>query len=83
MGLEGGTRLNAELHAARTICRRAERLLVNAAREEDIPTEAIRYLNRLSDALFVWSRWGNHVMGVTEVLWEPNQAASGSNVRRE
>ena len=81
--LPGGTRLNAELHAARTICRRAERLLVNAAREEDIPTEAIRYLNRLSDALFVWSRWGNHVMGVTEVLWEPNQAASGSKVRRE
>lgn len=75
--LPGGTRLNAELHAARTICRRAERLLVSAAREEDIPMEAIRYLNRLSDALFVWSRWVNHVMGVAEVLWEPNQAASG------
>lgn len=78
--LPGGTRLNAELHAARTICRRAERLLVSAGREEDIPTEAIRYLNRLSDALFVWSRWVNHVMGAPEILWEPNQASSGQQI---
>ena len=75
--LPGGTRINAELHAARTICRRAERLLVAVARFEEIPAEAIRYLNRLSDALFVWSRWANHVLGAPEVLWEPNQAASG------
>ena len=75
--LPGGTRLNAELHAARTICRRAERLLVALAREEETPPEAVRYLNRLSDALFVWSRWVNHKIGVPEVLWEPNQAASG------
>jgi cob(I)alamin adenosyltransferase len=75
--LAGGTRLNAELHAARTICRRAERLLVRMAREEAVPEEAVRYLNRLSDALFVWSRWANLVMGVGEVLWEPNEAASG------
>ena len=74
--LPGGTRLNAELHAARTICRRAERLLVGAARGEEFPPEAIRYLNRLSDSLFVMSRWVNHVMGVAEVLWDPNQAAS-------
>jgi len=75
--LPGGTRLNAELHAARTVCRRAERLLVGAARDEAFPAEGIRYLNRLSDALFVMSRWVNHVMGVAEVLWDPNQAASG------
>ncbi len=75
--LPGGTRLNAELHAARTVCRRAERLVVAAARREEIPAEAIRYLNRLSDALFVMSRWANHVMRVPEVLWDPNQAASG------
>jgi cob(I)alamin adenosyltransferase len=75
--LPGGTRLNAELHAARTICRRAERLTVTLARTEETPPDAIRYLNRLSDALFVWSRWANHVLGVPEVLWEPNQAASG------
>ena len=75
--LPGGTRLNAELHAARTICRRAERLLVGVGRTEEIPAEAIRYLNRLSDAFFVMSRWANHVMGVPESLWDPNQAASG------
>jgi cob(I)alamin adenosyltransferase len=75
--LPGGTRLNAELHAARTICRRAERLTVALARIEGTPAEAVRYLNRLSDALFVWSRWANHVQGVPEVLWEPNRSASG------
>ena len=74
--LPGGSRLNAELHAARTICRRAERLTVTLAREEQVPPEAIRFLNRLSDALFVWSRWANHVLGLPEVLWEPNRAAS-------
>jgi cob(I)alamin adenosyltransferase len=74
--LPGGTRLNAELHAARTICRRAERAVVSLARREAVPPEAIRYLNRLSDALFVWSRWSSHVLGAPEILWEPNQAAS-------
>ena len=74
--LPGGTRLNAELHIARTVCRRAERRLVAMARQEEVPAVAIQYLNRLSDALFVWSRWVNHVLGAAEVLWEPNQAAS-------
>lgn len=75
--LPGGSRLNTELHACRTICRRAERFAVRLSREEEIPPEAVRYLNRLSDAFFVWSRWANHVLGVPEVLWEPNQSASG------
>jgi cob(I)alamin adenosyltransferase len=75
--LPGGTRLNTELHACRTICRRAERLAVALARDEAIPAENIQYLNRLSDAFFVWSRWVNHVLGIPEVLWEPNQSASG------
>jgi cob(I)alamin adenosyltransferase len=74
--LPGGTRLNTELHACRTICRRAERLCVALAREEQVPEEAVHYLNRLSDALFVWSRWANHALGAPEVLWEPNEAAS-------
>ncbi|MBX9602348.1 MAG: cob(I)yrinic acid a,c-diamide adenosyltransferase [Bryobacteraceae bacterium] len=74
--LPGGLRLNAELHAGRTICRRAERLLVSLAAAEPVPPEAVQYLNRLSDALFVWSRWVNHTAGAPEVLWEPNQAAS-------
>lgn len=74
--LPGGTRLNAELHVARTVCRRAERLVVALAREDSVPPEAIQYLNRLSDAIFVWSRWANFVLHVPELLWDPNQAAS-------
>ncbi|HLX44354.1 MAG TPA: cob(I)yrinic acid a,c-diamide adenosyltransferase [Bryobacteraceae bacterium] len=74
--LAGGNRLNAELHIARTICRRAERLLVSLAREESVPPETIQYLNRLSDAMFVWSRWANLILHQPEVLWDPNQAAS-------
>ena len=77
--LPGGSRLNTELHACRTICRRAERIAVTLAREEEVPPEAIQYLNRLSDAFFVWSRWVNQQLGVPEVLWEPNEAASGKS----
>jgi cob(I)alamin adenosyltransferase len=80
--LPGGTRINAELHVARTVCRRAERLVVALARREPVPPETVRYLNRLSDALFVWSRWANRVLGEPEVLWEPNQAASGHRTER-
>ncbi len=76
--LPGGCRLNTELHACRTICRRAERILVALNHQESVPPEAIQYLNRLSDALFVWSRWANHILDVPEVLWEPNQSASGT-----
>ena len=75
--LPGGTRLNAELHVCRTVCRRAERVCVALGRMEEVPPEAVRYLNRLSDALFVWSRWASHAAGAAETLWEPNQAASG------
>jgi cob(I)alamin adenosyltransferase len=76
--LPGGSRLDADLHICRTVCRRAERLLVGLARDQSVPEEAIRYLNRLSDALFVWSRWANHALGAPETLWAPNAAASGS-----
>jgi len=75
--LPGGSRLNAELHVGRTVCRRAERRCVALSRVEEIPPEAVRYLNRLSDALFVWSRWASFVMGVPETMWQPNEAASG------
>jgi cob(I)alamin adenosyltransferase len=75
--LPGGCRLNAELHVCRTVCRRAEQELVALARVESVPPETVRYLNRLSDALFVWSRWASHVTGTAETLWEPNQASSG------
>jgi cob(I)alamin adenosyltransferase len=77
--LPGASRLDAELHIARTVCRRAERLLVHLSREQKVAPEAVRYLNRLSDALFVWSRWANHELGIAETLWEPNASASGSS----
>lgn len=80
--LPGGIRINAELHVARTVCRRAERMVVALARREPVPPETVRYLNRLSDALFVWSRWVNRVLGEPEVLWEPNAAASGHTTER-
>lgn len=75
--LPGGSRVNAELHVCRTVCRRAERMTITLSHEESVPEEAIQYLNRLSDALFVWSRWVNHVLGVEEILWQPNESASG------
>ena len=75
--LPGGSRLNAELHVCRTVCRRAERIVTALAREEPVPAEAVKYLNRLSDAFFVWSRWASHRSGAPETLWEPNRAASG------
>lgn len=80
--LPGGSRLNTELHACRTICRRAERLAVGLGRHEPVPPEAVQYLNRLSDAFFVWSRWANHVLRVPEVLWQPNQSASGKSTEQ-
>lgn len=75
--LPGGSRLNAELHAARAVCRRAERQVVALAGAEAVPPETLAYLNRLGDALFVFSRWANLQLGVPEVLWDPNLSASG------
>ena len=73
--LPGGSRICAELHVCRTICRRAERELVTLSHAEEIPREALLYLNRLSDAFFVWSRWVNFALGVEEALWQPNKGA--------
>jgi cob(I)alamin adenosyltransferase len=75
--LPGGSRINAELHVCRTVCRRAERALTALAREEGLPPETLEYVNRLGDALFVWSRWASHAIGTPETLWEPNLSASG------
>jgi cob(I)alamin adenosyltransferase len=75
--LPGGCRINAELHLCRTVCRRAERATVTLGRLEGAPQEAVRYLNRLSDAFFVWSRWASRALNAEEVLWRPNESASG------
>ena len=70
--LPGGSRFNALLHLARTVCRRAERLAVRLQREEGGIELEVRYLNRLSDALFVWSRDASRMTGQPETLWDPN-----------
>lgn len=72
--LPGGSDAAAHLHMARTICRRAERAAVTLARTagEKVNPEALRYLNRLSDFLFVASRWAND-LGGRDVLWVPGQ----------
>ena len=67
--LPGGGRAAADCHMARAICRRAERRLVSLAREEDISEHARRYLNRLSDLLFVLCRILARDEGGVEVLW--------------
>ncbi|MBM4358366.1 MAG: cob(I)yrinic acid a,c-diamide adenosyltransferase [Deltaproteobacteria bacterium] len=73
--LPGGSRLNTDLHVARTVCRRAERTCVALSNESEVDPLVIAYLNRLSDALFVWSRWACHVAGVPETLWDPNKGS--------
>ncbi len=70
--LPGGSRLNAELHLCRAVCRRAERRVAALARQEDAAAPR-RYLNRLSDAFFVWSRWACLQAGAEETLWRPNR----------
>ena len=72
--LPGGTPAAAALHVARTVCRRAERLIVELAANPDEPVDApvIKYINRLSDFLFVASRAANDD-GKLDVLWVPGQ----------
>lgn len=70
--LPGGTMSAALLHASRAICRRAERSLVELSAEETISDTSLRFLNRLSDALFVLARLENLNRGVVEPLWDPN-----------
>lgn len=68
--LPGGSPGAAALQLARTVCRRAERELVTLAREEEVSAEALPYLNRLSDLLFVMARYENKQRGVDEPLWD-------------
>jgi cob(I)alamin adenosyltransferase len=67
--LPGGSPLAAQLHLARTICRRAERLVVKLSREEHVESSCIIFLNRVSDLLFVLARRANQIADVTETPW--------------
>jgi cob(I)alamin adenosyltransferase len=71
----GGSQAGAALHLARTICRRVERLLVTMRESTEVSEDAFRFVNRLSDALFVWSRWINHALDRPEHLWNAGAAA--------
>ena len=72
--LPGGSAAAAHLHLARTICRRAERLIVELKDkpDESVALEVLKYINRLSDFLFVASRHANG-KGARDVLWKPGQ----------
>lgn len=68
--LPGGGKVSGFLHQARTVCRRAERLCVRLSRQEAVEPVLITFLNRLSDALFVWARWIAKQHAEPEFLWE-------------
>jgi cob(I)alamin adenosyltransferase len=72
--LPGGSAAAAFLHLARTVCRRAERLIAELKDkpDEDVGADALKYVNRLSDYLFVASRYANG-KGARDVLWKPGQ----------
>lgn len=69
--LPGGTPVAAQLHVCRTVCRRAERRVIDCG--EEVNRECTRYLNRLSDLLFILSRGANTAAGGSEPLWEPGR----------
>ena len=72
--LPGGTKAAAYCHLARTVCRRAERKLVELHRNEKVTDISLQYLNRLSDLLFVMCRTINKEAEVSDVLWKNEQA---------
>jgi cob(I)alamin adenosyltransferase len=68
--LPGGGRVGAYLHQCRTVCRRAERDILRLSREEEVNSDLIKYVNRLSDLFFVLSRWIAKQTGEQEYLWQ-------------
>ena len=68
----GGSYAGAFLHQARTVSRRAERLIVALSQTETVSPAALKFINRLSDALFVWARWINAELDEPEHIWDPN-----------
>lgn len=75
--LPGGSRAAAAAHLARTVCRRAERSLVSLSRTESVAPPLLRYLNRLSDLLFVAARALNRHAGRDDVLWQQGKNRAG------
>ena len=71
--LPGGDPAGAHLHLARSLCRRAEREMIPLLQREEVSKEVVCYLNRLSDYLFMASRWVNHQLGRPETCWQPHK----------
>ena len=69
--LPGGHPAVSQAHICRTVCRKAERLVVSIAEQEQLPETIVRYLNRLSDLLFVLARWLGQTLGAEEIPWKP------------
>lgn len=68
--LPGGSKASAYSHIARTVCRRAERVLVDLNQKSELPKDLLLYMNRLSDFLFVAARWIHHKKGVRDIQWK-------------
>jgi len=68
--LPGSGRLNSMAHIARTVCRRSERILIRLAEQETVDENVFKYINRLSDFLFVYARWVSKHLNEEEPLWE-------------
>ena len=77
--LPGGGRVGAYLHQCRTVCRRAERDVLRLSRAEEINSEVIKYVNRLSDLFFVLSRWIAKQTGEPEYLWQRGLIEKGKS----
>jgi cob(I)alamin adenosyltransferase len=73
--LPGGGKVSSLMHQARTVCRRAERDCIRLSREEEVDARIIKFLNRLSDTLFVWARWVAKKQGEPEFLWQRQSTA--------
>ena len=80
--LPGGGKVGGFLHQARTVCRRAERDILRLSREEEVSPWPLTYVNRLSDLLFVLSRWVSHKLGEPEYLWERGLRSSERKAAR-
>lgn len=79
--LPGGSRPAASLHLARCVCRRAERRSVPLARDDLVSMDLVKYLNRLSDLLFVLARVANHRDGVPDTLWTSSAPPSSTEIK--
>ena len=69
--LPGGDVAISQLHVARCVCRRAERCCVRLSEESEVDEVIIKYLNRLSDYLFVLTRYTGHLLNINDILWRP------------